>query len=85
MGDGRAGGEAAAAVSLRVVAAAAWHVVRHRRFSDFPRVVTFLQSVAEAAPELVPFQHLAKLRLGLQAKVGGRRGGQGPPSPEGAG
>ncbi|KAM3821780.1 TERF1-interacting nuclear factor 2 isoform 5-T5 [Vipera latastei] len=70
MGDGPAGEVAAtAAVSLRVVAAAAWHVVRQRRFSDFPRVVTFLQSVAEAAPELVPFQHLAKLRLGLQAKI----------------
>ncbi|XP_039193973.1 TERF1-interacting nuclear factor 2 isoform X3 [Crotalus tigris] len=72
MGDERAAEEVAAAtaaVSLRVVAAAAWHVVRGRRFSDFPRVLTFLESVAEAAPELVPFQHLAKLRLGLQAKI----------------
>ncbi|XP_026577734.1 TERF1-interacting nuclear factor 2 isoform X2 [Pseudonaja textilis] len=58
-----------AAVSLRVVAAAAWHVVRGRSFSDFPRVLTFLEKVAEAAPELVPFQHLAKLRLGLKAKI----------------
>lgn len=73
MGDERAAEEAAAAataVSLRVVAAAAWHVIRGRRFSDFPRVLSFLESLAEAAPELVPFQHLAKLRLGLQAKVG---------------
>ncbi|XP_058039285.1 TERF1-interacting nuclear factor 2 isoform X4 [Ahaetulla prasina] len=73
MGDDRAG-EAASegpcgAVALRVVAAAAWHVVRGRRFADFPRVLTFLENVAEAAPELVPFQHLAKLRLGLQAKI----------------
>ncbi|XP_026545077.1 TERF1-interacting nuclear factor 2 isoform X2 [Notechis scutatus] len=58
-----------AAVSLQVVAAAAWHVVRGRSFSDFPRVLTFLQNVAETAPELVPFQHLVKLRLGLQAKI----------------
>ncbi|XP_029140953.1 TERF1-interacting nuclear factor 2 [Protobothrops mucrosquamatus] len=73
MGEERAAEEAAAAaataVSLRVVAAAAWHVIRGRRFWDFPRVLTFLESVAEAAPELVPFQHLAKLRLGLQAKI----------------
>ncbi|XP_070810082.1 TERF1-interacting nuclear factor 2 [Pituophis catenifer annectens] len=73
MGDdlpGEAASEGpSASVALRVVAAAAWHVVRGRRFPDFPRALSFVESVAEAAPELVPFQHLAKLRLGLQAKI----------------
>ncbi|KAM6453121.1 TERF1-interacting nuclear factor 2 isoform 5-T5 [Liasis olivaceus] len=59
----------APAASLRLVAAAAWHVVRERRVPDFPRVLALLEAVGEAAPELVPFQHLAKLRLGLQAKI----------------
>uniref|UniRef100_A0A8C5SR80 TERF1-interacting nuclear factor 2 N-terminal domain-containing protein n=1 Tax=Laticauda laticaudata TaxID=8630 RepID=A0A8C5SR80_LATLA len=73
MDDDPPGGAASegpcAAVALRVVAAAAWHAVRGRSFSDFPRVLIFLENVAEAVPELVPFQHLAKLRLGLQAKI----------------
>ncbi|XP_032073665.1 TERF1-interacting nuclear factor 2 [Thamnophis elegans] len=57
------------AEALRVVAAAAWHVVCARRFPDFPRALTFLENVAVAAPDLVPFRHLIRLRLGLQAKI----------------
>ncbi|XP_063157687.1 TERF1-interacting nuclear factor 2 isoform X2 [Candoia aspera] len=59
----------APAAALRLVAAAAWHVVRQRRAPDFARALAFLEAVGQAAPDLVPFQHLAKLRLGLQAKI----------------
>ncbi|XP_062993442.1 TERF1-interacting nuclear factor 2 isoform X2 [Elgaria multicarinata webbii] len=56
-------------VALRLVAAAAWHVVRERQVHNFPRVLVLLEAVAEAAPNLVHFRHLIKLRLGLQAKI----------------
>ncbi|XP_061448131.1 TERF1-interacting nuclear factor 2 isoform X3 [Rhineura floridana] len=56
-------------IALRLVAAAAWHVVRERQVHDFPQVLALLAAVGEAAPDLVHFRHLAKLRLGLQAKV----------------
>ncbi|XP_053117292.1 TERF1-interacting nuclear factor 2 isoform X2 [Hemicordylus capensis] len=56
-------------VALRLVAAAAWHVVQERRIRDFPRVLALLDAVGEVAPNLVHYRHLAKLRLGLQAKV----------------
>nr|XP_034991808.1 TERF1-interacting nuclear factor 2 isoform X3 [Zootoca vivipara] len=56
-------------VALRLVAAAAWHVVQKQQVNDFPRVLALLEAVNEAAPDLVHFRHLAKLQLGLQAKV----------------
>lgn len=56
-------------VALRLVAAAAWHVVQERQIHDFPRVLALLEAVWDAAPDLVHYRHLAKLRLGLQAKV----------------
>uniref|UniRef100_A0A670KCD1 TERF1-interacting nuclear factor 2 N-terminal domain-containing protein n=1 Tax=Podarcis muralis TaxID=64176 RepID=A0A670KCD1_PODMU len=56
-------------VALRLVAAAAWHVVQKQQVHDFPRVLALLAAVKEAAPDLVHFRHYAKLRLGLQAKV----------------
>ncbi|XP_033025630.1 TERF1-interacting nuclear factor 2 isoform X2 [Lacerta agilis] len=56
-------------VALRLVAAAAWHVVKKQQVHDFPRVLALLEAVKEAAPDLVHFRHLAKLRLGLQAMV----------------
>ncbi|XP_015261852.1 PREDICTED: TERF1-interacting nuclear factor 2 isoform X2 [Gekko japonicus] len=55
--------------ALRLVAAAAWHTVREHRIQDFSRVLRLLEAVEDAAPELVHYRHLAKLRLGLQAKV----------------
>nr|XP_028559204.1 TERF1-interacting nuclear factor 2 isoform X5 [Podarcis muralis] len=56
-------------VALRLVAAAAWHVVQKQQVHDFPRVLALLAAVKEVAPDLVHFRHYAKLRLGLQAKV----------------
>ncbi|XP_008117766.1 TERF1-interacting nuclear factor 2 isoform X3 [Anolis carolinensis] len=56
-------------VALRLVAAASWHVVKERQVCDFPRVLAMLEAVGEAAPDLVHFRHLAKVRLGLQAKI----------------
>ncbi|KAJ6653074.1 hypothetical protein lerEdw1_010160 [Lerista edwardsae] len=56
-------------VALRLVAAAAWHVVQERQIRNFPQVLALLDAVWEAAPSLVHYRHLAKLRLGLQAKV----------------
>nr|XP_060635953.1 TERF1-interacting nuclear factor 2 isoform X1 [Anolis sagrei ordinatus]XP_060635955.1 TERF1-interacting nuclear factor 2 isoform X1 [Anolis sagrei ordinatus] len=56
-------------VALRLVAAASWHVVEERQVCDFPRVLAMLEAVGEAAPDLVHFRHLAKVQLGLQAKV----------------
>nr|XP_056719632.1 TERF1-interacting nuclear factor 2 [Euleptes europaea] len=55
--------------ALRLVAAAAWHTVREHRIQDFSRVLTLLEAVEDASPDLVHYRHLAKLRLGLQAEV----------------
>uniref|UniRef100_A0A8C8S1M1 TERF1-interacting nuclear factor 2 N-terminal domain-containing protein n=1 Tax=Pelusios castaneus TaxID=367368 RepID=A0A8C8S1M1_9SAUR len=55
--------------ALRLVAAAAWHVVRARQVRDFPRVLGLLEAVGRAAPDAVRFRHYARLRLGLQAAV----------------
>ncbi|XP_044276895.1 TERF1-interacting nuclear factor 2 isoform X2 [Varanus komodoensis] len=56
-------------VALRLVAAAAWHVVQKRQADNLPRVLVLLEAVADAAPNLVHFRHFVKLRLGLQAKI----------------
>lgn len=55
--------------ALRLVAAAAWHTVQEHRIQDFSRVLALLEAVEDAAPDLVHYRHLAKLRLGLQAEV----------------
>ncbi|XP_054850873.1 TERF1-interacting nuclear factor 2 isoform X2 [Eublepharis macularius] len=55
--------------ALRLVAAAAWHTVREHWIQDFSRVLALLEAVEDAAPDLVHYRHLAKLRLGLQAEV----------------
>ncbi|XP_066484106.1 TERF1-interacting nuclear factor 2 isoform X2 [Tiliqua scincoides] len=56
-------------IALRLVTAAAWHAVQERQVHSFPQVLALLDAVWEAAPGLVHYRHLAKLRLGLQAKV----------------
>ncbi|XP_077169003.1 TERF1-interacting nuclear factor 2 isoform X2 [Paroedura picta] len=55
--------------ALRLVSAAAWHTVREHQVQDFSRVLRLLEAVEDAAPDLVHYRHLAKLRLGLQAMV----------------
>ncbi|XP_070585882.1 TERF1-interacting nuclear factor 2 isoform X2 [Erythrolamprus reginae] len=57
------------ATALRLVAASVWHVVRRRCFTDFPQVLTFVTTVAQAAPELMPYREVAKLQMGLKAKI----------------
>ncbi|XP_070585884.1 TERF1-interacting nuclear factor 2 isoform X4 [Erythrolamprus reginae] len=57
------------ATALRLVAASVWHVVRRRCFTDFPQVLTFVTTVAQAAPELMPYREVAKLQMGLKAKT----------------
>ncbi|XP_060111371.1 TERF1-interacting nuclear factor 2 isoform X2 [Heteronotia binoei] len=73
MAANTAGVEEAAALdpymALRLVAAAAWHTVREHRIQDFSCVLALLEAVEDAAPDLVHYRHLAKLRLGLQAQV----------------
>ncbi|XP_042331168.1 TERF1-interacting nuclear factor 2 isoform X2 [Sceloporus undulatus] len=56
-------------VAVRLVSAAAWHVLHKRQVYNYPRVLALLETIGEAAPDLVHFRHLAKIRLGLQAKV----------------
>ncbi|XP_074874625.1 uncharacterized protein LOC142025845 isoform X2 [Buteo buteo] len=63
------GSDVSPGVSLRVVLAGAWHVVRGRSLGQFPRVLGLLEAVGRAAPAAVRFRHGARLRLGLQAAV----------------
>ncbi|XP_069044835.1 TERF1-interacting nuclear factor 2 isoform X2 [Lepisosteus oculatus] len=54
---------------LRLVCATVWDVVRRRDLVHYGKVLEFLETVRNAVPEILTYRHMAKLTLGLRAKM----------------
>ncbi|XP_059807472.1 uncharacterized protein LOC132381850 isoform X3 [Hypanus sabinus] len=57
------------AAPLQVTVLAVWVCALRRDVSGYHRVLELLQTLSTAAPGLVSYRHLAKLQLGLKAKM----------------
>ncbi|XP_066570042.1 serine-rich adhesin for platelets [Amia ocellicauda] len=56
-------------LSLRIVAAGLWSVMKNRAVAHYDRIVDFLDVIHKQIPNLVEFRHYIKICVGLKAKI----------------